>query len=622
MRVRVCSLPNVLHHLGLLLIGSVLMLSTSLRAASLEGLQLNGIATYEQLGKPYYIIALYTEKPVSSADELMTGDGRAVAVMKIVSGNWTSIGFSQIWTRDVSINNELSGESTDIDALLKFFSLAKEPLEVGDTLEVAYLPGRGTKIELNSETVISTPNKALFTYIVNVWVGPSSPSRDFKAAMLAGPQATATDRAQLVQSFAEFRTDPKRAALISQWQKKESENAAQRARAEAEREAERERLAAEQQAAEKKRREEELAAKQRAEAAAAAKLAAEKAAAAAAAAASEAERKAQLAAAQALEQRKRVKKQDEERVLQRLKQQERGDISESEAREAAERADAEGAKRLAADAERERQQAAAEAEAAAARALEQSETQARAEAEARRLEQEKLDGLQRDYDEALYIWQVQRAVLTNITYPEWAREFGREGDIKILATLDAVGNVIGTDVVKGAQHNLLVQEVVSAVNQSGPYGPHAGKTVVVPIEYSFQLKSTRENESASGSVAQLPAQPVMPPELTMIKQRSVAGPDRAGKVAEYAELVRAKILATIEYPLWAKNLRQEGEAEIEVIVASDGSVSKTRLLKETRHNLLNKEMESAVERAAPFPVIPPELGLDKVDVKFTYSFGR
>ncbi|GAA3949173.1 TonB family protein [Allohahella marinimesophila] len=621
MRVRVFSLSQFLQTLSLLIAGFTLMLSMQARAASLEGLQLNGIATYEQLGKPYYIVALYTDTPVSSGSDLVDGDGRAVAVMKIVSGNWTSIGFSQIWTRDVSINNELSGQSPDIDALLKFFSLAKEPLEVGDTIEVAYLPGRGTRIELNSETVLTTPNKALFNYIVNVWVGPSAPSRDFKAAMLAGSQATATDNAALVQDFAEFRTDPKRAALVTQWQQKESESAAKKARAEAERQAERERLAAEQQAAEKKRREDELAAKQRAEAAATAKLAAEKAAAAAAAVASAAERKAQLAAAQALEQSKRVKKQDEERVLKRLKQQERT-TAEAETREASDRTDAEGARRVAADAERARQEAAAQAEAAAERAREEAAAQARAEAEAQRLQQEKLAGLQKDYDQAMYIWQVQRTVLSNIKYPEWAREFGREGNIRILATLDKAGNVIGTEVVEGAQHNLLVQEVISTVNQAGPYGASGRNSVTVPIAYSFDLKSTRQPDSSSGTVAQLPPQPVMPPELTLVKQQSVSGPDRAGKVAEYADLVRTKILATIEYPLWAKNLRQEGEAEIEIIVAADGSIVNTKLLKETRHNLLNKEMQSAVERATPFPVIPPELGIDTIDVKFSYNFGR
>ena len=622
MHARVIFIFRLFQRLSLLLTGAVLLLSLQARAASLDGLQLNGIATYTQLGKPYYIVGLYTERPVTTANGLVTGEDRAVAVMKLVSGNWTSIGFSQIWTRDVSINNDLSGQSTDIEALMKFFSLAKEPLEVGDTIEVSFQSGRGSRVELNGETVISTPNRALFNYIVNVWVGPSSPSREFKAAMLAGPQATATNQSQLMQNFAEFRTDLKREGLVTQWQKKDSDAGAQRARAEAERQAERERIAAEQQAAEQKRRDEELAAKQRAEAAATAKLAAEKAAAEAAVAAAAAEKKAQLAAAQAKAQSQRVKKQDEERVIQRLKQQDKNVPDDSERQQAAERAEAERARQLAAEAERERKEAALQAEAAAARARQGAEAQARAEAEAKRLQAEKISALQKEYDQSLYIWQVQRAVLSNIKYPEWAKEFGREGDIRILATLDGAGNVTGTEVVEGAQHNLLVQEVISTVNQAGPYGPHGKTAITVPIAYSFKLKSIRQTDSNSGSVAQLPPQPVMPPELSAVKQRTISTKDRADAAAEYANQVRAKLLATIEYPVWAKNLRQEGEAEIEILVAADGSVASTRMLRQTRHNLLNKELESAVARAAPFPVIPPELGLDKLDVKFSYYFGR
>lgn len=586
-------------------------------AIDLQGLKLNGMATYTQLGKPYYIVGLYTEEDVGATAGIVDTPKRAVAVVKLITSNWTPIGFSQIWTRDVAINNELSAGSADIDVLLQFFNFPKEPLEAGDTIEIGFTPGRGTTVELNGDQLFSTPNKALFNYLVLVWIGPSSPSREFKAEMLAGAEATQEARGALIERFENIDSQPQRAGLAPQWQQQDRQKAEQKQRQSTERKAENDRVAAERIKQENQRRNEELAAREKADAAATAKKLAEAQAAAAKDASAAAERLAREASEQASAKATAVRKREDERKLQRLKQEERKIADEGAAREAAERADAKLALTAAAQAERQRQKAAEEAAKAEEVVRAEAQAQALAEAEARRLADEKLAGLKTDYDEAIYIWNVQRSSIAQISYPGWAREFGKEGSVTVLVSLDAGGNITGTEVTEGAQNPLLAQEVVSSINRAAPFGTRSGGKLEVPVTYSFHLKSSVEDK-----LAQAPEKPALSPELASAQQGSISKTDRSEILNGYIGSVRSQVLGAVEYPLWARNLRQEGEVEILITVASDGSVAATRFVRETRHKLLNNAMATAVQKVAPFLPIPAELADRTIDVSVEYQFGR
>lgn len=560
-------------------------------------LTLNGMASYEQLSKEYYIVALFTPTPITTPENLLAKSLDKRIEMRLAAKQWTPYSFAQIWKRDLSINNELSAQAPQIERLLAFTSFPKQDLTIGDTLVANYSPSLGTTLTFNGETILKAEGDTLFNYLLSVWVGVSPPSRQFKADLLAGKAVDEARFAGLKRRFESLSIQPERQKLYSQWRQAEDARVKELARLKAEEEV-RAREAAEALAAEEaKRAAEQADAAARAKAAAKAKQEAEQVAAVAAGAAVVAKAKAAKAAQKAAQSQASPLTQGSSSEA---------DVKEVEVAEAQAQAEDEKARQA--------------AELAAAQAAEQ----ARAEAEAEALKARQLAHMSRKYARERYIWEIQRAIDKQVTYPEWAKQFGEEGLVKAEFRLDAQGNVIEFLHLSPDENSLLAQELKAAIGRASPFGavPELVKETTDPqkraaaqvfkASYTFRLR---------GEPDPVPPQPVMPEALRESRAEVMTEQDKASLATHYRTSVQRRVEEAIVYPHWAKSMKQTGTVSVRVELSADGQVAGTHWIEESRHVMLNDEVMGAIRRVAPFDPIPEVLGVDRMSVEVSHQFG-
>jgi protein TonB len=80
---------------------------------------------------------------------------------------------------------------------------------------------------------------------------------------------------------------------------------------------------------------------------------------------------------------------------------------------------------------------------------------------------------------------------------------------------------------------------------------------------------------------------------------------------EYIARILRKLQAEKRYPPDARQKGWEGDAEVTVTIAANGSLLAVDLRKATAFRLLDEEAADMVRRAAPFDPIPREVGLEK-----------
>ncbi|BCD97236.1 TonB family protein [Marinagarivorans cellulosilyticus] len=201
----------------------LLTLLTSPYSMALASSQLNGIGTYNHMGKNYYLVAYYTSHSCESTPQCEQATTPARFTLKITTPRWTAHSYSLVWQRELASNNEDTLDKANMKALLAFTRIAETQLTRGDTIDLAY-DGSDTTIAVNKVFAVRAPSKTLFNYIGRVWLGPVPPSREFKQNMLAGHQGS-HDQAVL-DSFNALKPTAARMSLLDTWHSKKAKPAA------------------------------------------------------------------------------------------------------------------------------------------------------------------------------------------------------------------------------------------------------------------------------------------------------------------------------------------------------------------------------------------------------------
>jgi len=222
-----------------------------------SALTLNGISSYEQLRKEYYIAALYLSDPSSNPNQILANQRSKRMAIKVTANRWSPRRWALQWQNDIAINNPLSNDPEFTDNLLKFTGFPKDNLTTGDEVLIDYIPGKGTQVNLNGVTVLQTETAQLFDALLNAWIGQAPPSREFKEQILS-----MDSNSELVTRYESLKYSASRSQLVQQWvdadkqkmlaQKQQKQQQAEaRARAQAEQKA---RQLAQQKAAQEKAR--------------------------------------------------------------------------------------------------------------------------------------------------------------------------------------------------------------------------------------------------------------------------------------------------------------------------------------------------------------------------------
>lgn len=180
-----------------------------------HSLTLNGIGSYQQLRKEFYIAALYLTEPSSDPQAILNAYGSKRMVLKVTAKRWTPRRWSLQWQNDIAINNNPATDELT-EQIIFFTGFLQDNLTEGDEIIVEYRPTQGTFISINNVNILSTKTSDMFNYLVNVWIGKLPPSGEFKNAILsASPEDQ--DSKQLLSKFNSLQYSDSRSQLIKSW---------------------------------------------------------------------------------------------------------------------------------------------------------------------------------------------------------------------------------------------------------------------------------------------------------------------------------------------------------------------------------------------------------------------
>lgn len=158
----------------------VLIVGVNLYSAQILALELKGAATYQELGKDYYIASLYVTDSSQDALELLAADKGQQMKIKVIAKRWSARKWKAQWQNNIAINNVVDADQNLAKVIVSFTEFPLSSLRAGDELIIDYVPNIGTTIHFNNHFVVTTKNKKLYAYLLNTWLGKFSPNRIFR----------------------------------------------------------------------------------------------------------------------------------------------------------------------------------------------------------------------------------------------------------------------------------------------------------------------------------------------------------------------------------------------------------------------------------------------------------
>ena len=191
----------------------IMLLSIIFTQSSLS-LELNGIGSYQQLRKEYYIAALYLSKKSTDPATIIASNSSKRMALKVTTKRWSPRRWSLQWQNDIAINNSFANDSDLTNQLMLFTGFLDANLITGDEIIVDYIPTVGTTVSINDVRIIETKTADFFNYLLNVWIGKLPPSGEFKNRIL-GQQDDSTK--SLLNTFNSLNYNADRKELIASW---------------------------------------------------------------------------------------------------------------------------------------------------------------------------------------------------------------------------------------------------------------------------------------------------------------------------------------------------------------------------------------------------------------------
>lgn len=140
-------------------------------------LQLAGCAAREEFWMDLYAVSLYLPQGMTAAS--MTDDQAPKLIrLDVTYDGKVPDGLPSAWKQ--RLRQRVSQEF--IRTLQKQYN----NLRNGDTVRVSYLPGSGTTLSVNGNTIVTRPGGELMNAMMQVWIGPDPVSENIKRLLLHG----------------------------------------------------------------------------------------------------------------------------------------------------------------------------------------------------------------------------------------------------------------------------------------------------------------------------------------------------------------------------------------------------------------------------------------------------
>jgi len=152
---------------------------------TVKTVQLNGIGYRKKFFIKVYIGALYTERLARSRDEVVALDGPNRVLMHFLHEEVSSEKLVAAWNEGFEenmSNDDYEKLRPQIDKFNAMFPTVKR----GDVIYLDYIPGRGTRVTINSEQKGVIAGKAFNSALLDIWLGGEPADKKLKKAMLGG----------------------------------------------------------------------------------------------------------------------------------------------------------------------------------------------------------------------------------------------------------------------------------------------------------------------------------------------------------------------------------------------------------------------------------------------------
>lgn len=241
-------------------------------------------------------------------------------------------------------------------------------------------------------------------------------------------------------------------------------------------------------------------------------------------------------------------------------------------------------------------------------------------------------------DELLKLGDVDPVLLQRYTHME-----PRVSRVAVAQTwLDAIAESAQSDVALVATNDDKADAISAAVPAKTPAITQAAKpTTVTPVlpalPKTASVAATAAVELDSTNAREIPVA-----QTQAVTEQAVSNPDdepadvdvddkpsqfTAQTLAAqqfYISDVMNRIYAKVVYPRRARELQQFGTVKMRVVVDALGNITVLQPLEMSNYNLLNKAVESAIKKSAPFPPLPSTIAAQGLEfsVPITFSLGQ
>ena len=181
-------------------------------------LELNGVAPFSELGSEIYLAALQLDARTSDENALFS-DTRERKMEVRFSSPMSKRRWVTNWMQSIAINNNRDSLVESAEELSQILSAFADNLAPGDTVEIHFVPGKGTDIRINGTTLASGKSGRIFNLFLSSWIGQVPPSSSFKDALVGIEDSSANQG-----RFAALTPSPARVAAVKAWVEEEETN--------------------------------------------------------------------------------------------------------------------------------------------------------------------------------------------------------------------------------------------------------------------------------------------------------------------------------------------------------------------------------------------------------------
>ena len=147
-------------------------------------LVLNGLGLRKKFVVKVYVGGLYLPQKQRDARNVLSIDQPRQMVMHFLY-DVSKEQMCEAWNEGLEANTP--GAGADVESAFATLCGWMEDLPKGNRLVMTYVPGEGTRVEVNGKTKGTLPGKPVADAILATWIGPKpGPGDDFKKALLGG----------------------------------------------------------------------------------------------------------------------------------------------------------------------------------------------------------------------------------------------------------------------------------------------------------------------------------------------------------------------------------------------------------------------------------------------------